>query len=536
MDLKKKIIFFLFEGALFWFFYFIWSYFEPAPWAKMLFFFNALFQIPIGFWMGDRSRAQVLANIEIKKDLRSEVKANRKYPIVTYLREKFLYFYQNVTASSISAAKLFFFIDLIKQDAKVQTEHSAEVNTSLKEMSDVIQDISESTESSLQQAQTSYQAAETGVQRIQENVTIMNELIDSNQRINQTMQELMQSTGKINQVMEVIQSISSQTNMLSLNAAIEAAKAGEYGKGFAVVAEEVRNLANRTDQSTNEISNLIQNIEGITSKVVLELQAGTEKINQGQAATLQSKEAFDDILSNTGQTQTQAQEIAAAVEQQFRSIESISTSMEDLSTSIGNIYQNIDDSAATARSLSTQGEDFMRFILDYRLGNRTSKLVSRLRRFKKDIEKLLSEAEKEQIPIWDRDYQEVADTIPLKHQVKYLDWLRKSKLQALQDQFQRDNAVIFTALVDNQGYLPLHNSKFDKPLTGNEDVDIKQSRSQRIFDDFTGLRAGQSQKPMLLQTYVRDTGEIMMDLSFPILVKKRHWGGIRVGFLPEGQD
>jgi len=90
--------------------------------------------------------------------------------------------------------------------------------------------------------------------------------------------------------------------------------------------------------------------------------------------------------------------------------------------------------------------------------------------------------------------------------------------------------LAYAGAVDNNGYFPTHNKKFSQPLTGNYDVDIVNNRTKRIFNDRTGTRCGSNTKPFLLQTYKRDTGEVMHDLSAPIYVDGQHWGGFRVGY------
>ena len=90
--------------------------------------------------------------------------------------------------------------------------------------------------------------------------------------------------------------------------------------------------------------------------------------------------------------------------------------------------------------------------------------------------------------------------------------------------------LAYAGAVDNNGYFPTHNKKFSQPLTGNYDVDIVNNRTKRIFDDRTGSRCGSNTKAFLLQTYKRDTGEVMHDLSAPIYVDGKHWGGFRVGY------
>lgn len=94
--------------------------------------------------------------------------------------------------------------------------------------------------------------------------------------------------------------------------------------------------------------------------------------------------------------------------------------------------------------------------------------------------------------------------------------------------------LAYAGAVDNKGYFPTHNKKFSQPLTGNYEVDIVHNRTKRIFNDRTGSRCGSNTKPFLLQTYKRDTGEVMHDLSAPIYVDGKHWGGFRIGYRSSG--
>ena len=90
--------------------------------------------------------------------------------------------------------------------------------------------------------------------------------------------------------------------------------------------------------------------------------------------------------------------------------------------------------------------------------------------------------------------------------------------------------LVYAGAVDNNGYFPTHNKKFCKPLTGDYETDLVNNRTKRIFDDHTGARCGSNTKQCLLQTYKRDTGEVMHDLSAPIYVAGKHWGGFRIGY------
>lgn len=128
------------------------------------------------------------------------------------------------------------------------------------------------------------------------------------------------------------------------------------------------------------------------------------------------------------------------------------------------------------------------------------------------------------------DYQVIPDTNPPKYSARF-DAFCDRVLPAVQEQVLADNpALIFAISTDKRGYVPTHNNKFAKPPTGDYNTDLVHSRSKRIFNDRTGSRCGSHTKKMLLQTYKRDTGEIMHDLSVPIFVDGVHWGGFRMGY------
>lgn len=95
----------------------------------------------------------------------------------------------------------------------------------------------------------------------------------------------------------------------------------------------------------------------------------------------------------------------------------------------------------------------------------------------------------------------------------------------------QSKAIRFVVTVDKNGYLPTHNKKYSQQLTGHLSVDLVSNRTKRIFNDKTGITAARNTKPYLLQKYKRDTGEFMNDLSVPIYVAGRHWGGVRFGYV-----
>lgn len=144
---------------------------------------------------------------------------------------------------------------------------------------------------------------------------------------------------------------------------------------------------------------------------------------------------------------------------------------------------------------------------------------------------LLLSSGKLSIPqLFDTFYIPIPNTDPQKYRTQY-DSLSDGVVQPLIDAvLERDKRLVFVVIVDRNGYLPTHNSRFAQPLTGNPEVDAKANRTKRIFNDRTGLTAARNTEPFLLQRYSRDTGEEMSDLSMPIVIQNRHWGALRVGY------
>ena len=127
--------------------------------------------------------------------------------------------------------------------------------------------------------------------------------------------------------------------------------------------------------------------------------------------------------------------------------------------------------------------------------------------------------------------------IPNTHPPKYsssFDKFTDQYLPAVQEQVKNAHgAIVFAIAAAPDGYVPTHNRDFAHAPTGDPKVDLVRSRSKRLFNDRTGIRCGTHTENMLLQTYRRDTGEIMHDLSVPIYVNGKHWGGFRLGYRPD---
>ncbi|MBI4741559.1 MAG: hypothetical protein HY777_08465 [Betaproteobacteria bacterium] len=146
------------------------------------------------------------------------------------------------------------------------------------------------------------------------------------------------------------------------------------------------------------------------------------------------------------------------------------------------------------------------------------------------LEKAIDDGTLSVSQVFDTGYQQIPNTNPPKFHTAY-DSLTDKEFPSIQEPILSSNPqVAYAGAVDGNGYFPTHNRKFAQTLTGDYNKDLVGNRTKRIFGDRTGIRAARNTKRFLLQTYMRDTGEILYDLSVPIDVKGKNWGGFRLGY------
>jgi hypothetical protein len=154
--------------------------------------------------------------------------------------------------------------------------------------------------------------------------------------------------------------------------------------------------------------------------------------------------------------------------------------------------------------------------------------------FSRLLEKAVNEGIKTKEEIFSTLYFPVfPETYPPTFNTFYDDYTDRVITPIEDEYLARDNRLLYLAMVDRNGYVPSHNSEFSKVITGNQESDSHYHRSKRIFNDIVGFSAARNTSPFLLQNYPRDTGEIIADLSVPVVVFGRHWGAVRCGYKRE---
>jgi methyl-accepting chemotaxis protein len=146
------------------------------------------------------------------------------------------------------------------------------------------------------------------------------------------------------------------------------------------------------------------------------------------------------------------------------------------------------------------------------------------------LDRWLDAKETTQEKLFSSIYYPVPKTDPPKFTT---DWDRLSDRDILAIQeavLAKSPVIVYAVMVDKFGYLPTHNTRYSQPLTGNLANDLVNNRTKRIFNDRTGIAAARNTAPFLVQRYQRDTGEVMADLSVPVVVRGAHWGAVRIGY------
>ncbi|UWQ00060.1 methyl-accepting chemotaxis protein [Aliiroseovarius crassostreae] len=390
----------------------------------------------------------------------------------------------------------------------------------------------------LESAQSTLATVEGSTDKIRQSAEQSKDIAGWVKNLSAQMSEMAASLSSVLSANEQIATIAAQVNILAINAKIEAARAGDKGRGFAVVAEAINELSGKTAKSAALIS---ENVIGLS-----------EQINKLNTETNQIEATAEKVLKDSQKTDTAMGQIAEAAQ-------ASSTQTETIMVEAGKVREAVDTFLPTCAQLESSVRETAadvhlvtekaNTLIDasegivqstVALGGETADrpYIERVRKDAIRVSELLSHAvssgQISETDLFTRRYVKIPGTNPQQVRAPFTELTDRLLPAILEDTLSSDPAIVFCAAVDDQGYLPTHNKKFSQPQ-GNDPVwNTANCRNRIIFNDRVGLKAGRSKGPFLLQVYRRDMGGgefvLMKDLSAPIFVNGRHWGGLRLGY------
>ncbi|MGB9912726.1 MAG: methyl-accepting chemotaxis protein, partial [Candidatus Kapaibacteriota bacterium] len=267
----------------------------------------------------------------------------------------------DVTASA--AAEISAIAETLAASAAENSAQVDEIATAIEEMSRTISENAMGATHAAEVAEKNKQIAIEGGDAVQLTVNKMSEIASVVRASADKIERLGESSKQIGEIISVIDEIADQTNLLALNAAIEAARAGEQGRGFAVVADEVRKLAERTTEATKQIANMIKGIQRETEEAVRAMKQGTEEVNSGILLADKAGNALKQILQSSQEVWDLINQIAAATEEQSSTAEQVAKNVSSISQVTSDTANRVQDIAKSAEDLAKQ-TDLLRTLIE----------------------------------------------------------------------------------------------------------------------------------------------------------------------------
>lgn len=439
-----------------------------------------------------------------------------------------------IEKNSISLAETSFKTDKLERDMEVLVTKSREISAASENIFASTESVASATKVAVAEADQAQGESIAGQAALREAIAQIRKVSEKTESTARLITQLEARSREVESISHAIREIADQTNLLALNAAIEAARAGEAGRGFAVVADEVRKLAAKTVVANDQIGHMMADIREETMISSTTMQELVGLANQGVSQIDRAGEQLNGILRHSNTMSEQLSSIATGVEMNHREVAQISSALNYMQEQVMVFEQQIREISDQSMALSELGETMFESMSELSIDtihNRMFKIASQASREVSALfEKAIRGGQISETALFERKYQPIPGTNPTKQKTSFDDFTDRVLPTIQENILSANHEIIYAITVDNNGYCPTHNKKFSQPLTGDHDRDLVGNRTKRIFDDRTGKRCGSNTRQMLLQTYKRDTGEVMHDISVPIRVNGKHWGGFRMGY------
>ena len=349
-----------------------------------------------------------------------------------------------------------------------------------------------------------------------------------------TVGDLNERSVQIRDIGQLIKDISDQTNLLALNAAIEAARAGESGRGFAVVADEVRKLAERVKDATGVIAENTQAMISLVDNAMDQTRFMHEDSARAEAVVASTSEKFAVMVEDFKRMSAQLTSITDSIHH-IRDTNGTAYSqlgeIHDFSEAVSRQMHESEHSSTELRNLTEKLHEIgARFSIG---GSGLDRILGKIVACRDRVQTYMAEAATKGVNLFDQNYRLIAGSNPPRYTTAYDSAVDVDLQQIFEALLAETPELLMGIAIDTKGYAPAHNRKFSESPNGDPQHDLAFSRHKRIFDDPTSRRAAQNRQGALLQTYLRDTGEVLSEIALPIVVQSRPWGVFRAAFPPD---
>lgn len=366
-------------------------------------------------------------------------------------------------------------------------------------------------------------------------------LTDGALRFQTTLDGVGDTVRGVEKTSSAIAQIARETKLLALNASVEAARAGEAGRGFAIIANAVKGLADQIQEFSGQTGAHLADLG-----VALDgLRAGAgENAAAARQAMADSAEAetatatLGELVGAVGRLVDDIDLMAAPVERSVDGFETMQAELSALAEGVETCKSHLLRAEERTQTILGISEDFMLFLVEAGVETADAPFIELARARAGEISALfeaaLGRGEITMADLFDENYRPVPGTNPQQMLTRFVDFTDRVLPGVQEKVLEFHPSIAFCAAVDRNGYLPTHNAIYSQPQGSDPVWNAAHCRQRRIFNDRTGLSAGRSTRPFLLQTYRRDMGggefALMKDCSAPISVNGRHWGGLRIAF------
>nr|WP_142593792.1 methyl-accepting chemotaxis protein [Pseudorhizobium endolithicum] len=374
-------------------------------------------------------------------------------------------------------------------------------------------------------------------QQLNGSVAAIDHMVTASQEIGEEIRSFSSALADVARLADAIGTIARQTNLLALNAAIEAARAGDAGKGFAVVAAEVRALSLQTSQTTSSIQSTLEQLGGRIDRLVTAGEGARVSAQGVKATATEVQGSFQDVEDVMSQILDSASSLAGATEAVDRQCGDFAGSIAAAAAAILVSNDKLQETSSRVSEVVAISERIIQATASAGTETPDTPYIRSAMAIAEEVsiafENGVRSGRIDMAALFDRQYQPIRGTDPIQYMTRFTEFT-DMVLPAIQEKAAAsDERIAFCAAVDENGYLPTHNRKFSYPQRpGDVAWNTANCRNRRIFNDRVGLAAGRNTEPFLLQTYRRDMGGgqfvLMKDISAPITVNGRHWGGLRL--------